>query len=68
MLDTIREYGLDEMRSAGELEPARRAHATYYLALAEEAAGKLGGPETRARLERVESRAWQPARRAAQRA
>ena len=54
ILDTIREYGLDEMATAGELEPARRAHAAYYLDLAEEAASKLGGPETRVWLERVE--------------
>lgn len=47
VLDTIREFGLDELAAADELEPARRAHAGYYLALAEEGAANLGGPETR---------------------
>ncbi|HET8850939.1 MAG TPA: NB-ARC domain-containing protein, partial [Ktedonobacteraceae bacterium] len=36
MLETIREYGLEAASALGELEAARRAHATYYLALAEE--------------------------------
>lgn len=54
MLDTIREYGVDELAIAGELEPARHAHAACYLALAEEAATRLGGPETRRWLERLD--------------
>jgi len=36
MLETIREYGLEALTASGELEGARRAHAAYYLALAEE--------------------------------
>src|SRR3989440_1692301 len=38
MLETIREYGLECLQAGGELEAARRAHAVYYLGLAEEAA------------------------------
>lgn len=34
MLETIREYGLERLTEAGELDDARRAHASHYLALA----------------------------------
>ncbi len=37
MLETIREYGLERLVAAGEMEDFKRAHAAYYLALAEEA-------------------------------
>jgi predicted ATPase/DNA-binding CsgD family transcriptional regulator/tRNA A-37 threonylcarbamoyl transferase component Bud32 len=37
MLMTVREYGLDCLRERGEDEQIQRAHADYYLALAEEA-------------------------------
>jgi predicted ATPase/serine/threonine protein kinase len=39
MLETIREYGLDRLAAAGEGPLARRAHAAYFLVLAEEAHG-----------------------------
>ena len=38
MLETIREYGLERLEAGGKAEPARRAHAAYFLALAERAA------------------------------
>jgi predicted ATPase/DNA-binding CsgD family transcriptional regulator len=37
MLETIREYAIKRLSSSGEEESIRRAHAEYYLALAEEA-------------------------------
>ena len=37
MLETIREYGLECLTASGESELTRRAHAGYYLRLAEEA-------------------------------
>jgi predicted ATPase len=37
MLETIREYSLERLATSGELESTRHAHATYYLALAEQA-------------------------------
>src|SRR5205823_12239589 len=45
MLETIREYGLGVLAASGELESTRRAHATYYLALADLAELELGGPQ-----------------------
>ena len=37
MLETIREYAAEQLRSDGEAEEMHRAHALYYLALAEAA-------------------------------
>ena len=45
MLQTIREFGLERLQSRGEEEVARTAHASYYLALAEEAEPRLRGAE-----------------------
>lgn len=44
MLETIREYALERLRANAEEDIFRRAHADYYLALAEEAAPELRGP------------------------
>jgi predicted ATPase/class 3 adenylate cyclase/DNA-binding CsgD family transcriptional regulator len=44
MLETIREYALEALATSGEMEDTRRAHAAYYLRLAEEAEPELGGP------------------------
>jgi predicted ATPase/class 3 adenylate cyclase/DNA-binding CsgD family transcriptional regulator len=54
MLETIREYGLECLESAEETETTRQSHAAYYLALAEEAAPELQGPQQAAWLERLE--------------
>ena len=45
LLETIREYGLECLEALGEQEAAQQAHASYYLALAEEAEPHLSGPE-----------------------
>lgn len=37
MLETIREYAAEHLRAHGELERTRKAHAAYFLVLAEEA-------------------------------
>jgi predicted ATPase/class 3 adenylate cyclase len=54
MLETIREYGLEVLTTSGEMEAVRQAHAAYYLALAEEAAPRLKGPQQAEWLERLE--------------
>ncbi|HLX57582.1 MAG TPA: tetratricopeptide repeat protein [Ktedonobacteraceae bacterium] len=43
MLQTLREFGLEVLASAGEMKVTREAHAEYYLALAEEAESHLRG-------------------------
>jgi predicted ATPase/DNA-binding SARP family transcriptional activator len=45
MLETIREYGLEQLAAHGETDVVRLAHARYYLALAEQAAPELLGRE-----------------------
>ncbi|HET7056173.1 MAG TPA: LuxR C-terminal-related transcriptional regulator, partial [Thermomicrobiales bacterium] len=45
MLETIREYGLEQLAAAGEEQAARAAHAGYYLALAERTAQDRTGGE-----------------------
>jgi tetratricopeptide (TPR) repeat protein len=41
MLQTIREYALEELAARGEMEFTRRAHAAYCLVLAEEGAAQI---------------------------
>lgn len=43
MLEILREYGRERLRVTGLYEDRRRAHAEYYLGLAEEASGELRG-------------------------
>ncbi len=45
MLQTLREFGLEQMARSGELEATRQAHAVYYLWLAEEAQPSLQATE-----------------------
>jgi predicted ATPase/DNA-binding CsgD family transcriptional regulator len=54
MLETIREYGLEVLASSGEVEAIHEAHATYYLALAEQAEPELSSPQQISWLERLE--------------
>jgi len=54
MLETIREYGREALAANGEMESGQRAHAAYYLALAEEAEPELEGPQQVSWLERLE--------------
>jgi predicted ATPase len=44
MLETIREYGLEKLSAAGDLNATRRVHAAYFLVLAEEVASG-GAPD-----------------------
>jgi predicted ATPase/class 3 adenylate cyclase len=54
MLETIREYGMEQLTASGELSRAQDAHATYYADLAEEAERALTGADQRAWLDRLE--------------
>lgn len=54
MLETIREYGREALAANGEMGSGQRAHAAYYLALAEEAEPELEGPQQVSWLERLE--------------
>jgi non-specific serine/threonine protein kinase len=48
MLETIREFGLERLEASGEAEEIRRRHATRCVALVEENARRLEGPDARA--------------------
>src|SRR5215207_129980 len=55
MLEPIRQYAREKLEEGGEGEEARRRHATFFLALAEEAEPRLRGPEDVEWLERLET-------------
>jgi len=44
LLDTVREYGLERLTASGEESATKRAHAAYYLVLAEESASQTANP------------------------
>lgn len=51
LLETVRAYAAEALEAAGEREPARSAHAAFFLALAEEAAPHLKGSGQRVWLQ-----------------
>jgi non-specific serine/threonine protein kinase len=54
MLETIREYALSRLEAAGNAGTIRRRHATYYLALAEEAQPAFHDANQEVWLDRLE--------------
>jgi tetratricopeptide (TPR) repeat protein len=44
MLETIREFGLEQLEAGGETSPMRQRHRDYFLALAERVSAELRGP------------------------
>jgi len=54
MLETIREFGLEQLKKDAELQTARRAHASWYTSFAEEAEPHLLGAEQKAWLQQLE--------------
>jgi predicted ATPase len=45
LLEPVRQYALERLEESGEAEAAKRAHARYFLTLAEEAEPELLGPQ-----------------------
>jgi non-specific serine/threonine protein kinase len=54
LLETMREYGWEKLRAAGEEAIVRDRHGAWFLALAEGADDKIRGPEQAAWLSRLE--------------
>ena len=54
MLETIREFGLEQLEAWGEADTARKSHAIHFLLLADEAAMALVGPNQAVWLDRLE--------------
>ena len=54
MLEPIRQYSHEKLEEGGEGQEVSRRHATFFLALAEDAEPRLRGPEDRQWLERLE--------------
>jgi predicted ATPase/class 3 adenylate cyclase/Tfp pilus assembly protein PilF len=55
MLETIHEYARERLEESGEAEAIKRAHAEYFLALAEEAEPELEGPDQLGWMDRLEA-------------
>jgi predicted ATPase len=53
LLDPIRQYALEKLEQSGELGDVRRAHAEYFLAVAEEVEPQLIGPHEAERFGRL---------------
>src|SRR5829696_7338996 len=54
MLETVREFALEQLAASSEEAAAHSAHAAYFLALAERAAPLLSGEQQQAWLERLQ--------------
>jgi predicted ATPase/class 3 adenylate cyclase len=54
MLETIRQYGAEQLDAAGEIEPMRERHATFFSEVAEAAAPHLRGLEQKRWLDGLE--------------
>jgi predicted ATPase len=54
LLETLREYALEQLAAQGEVVAARRRHAAYFLSQAEQAQPHLTAPEQTQWLERLE--------------
>ena len=54
LLETLREFGLEQLRADGELDRVRGRHAEYFVALAEQAEPELIGPHQDIWLDRLD--------------
>jgi hypothetical protein len=55
MLEIIHEYATEKLEESGEAEEIKRAHAEFFLALAEEAEPELTGPDQASWFKRLEA-------------
>jgi predicted ATPase/class 3 adenylate cyclase len=55
MLETIREFALERLAEAGEVEETRSRHGAHYAALAEQARQQMFGPAQLLTLDRLEA-------------
>jgi predicted ATPase len=55
LLEPVRQYALDKLEESDEVEEARRRHAEFFLALAEETETEMKGPEQAPWLDRLEA-------------
>jgi predicted ATPase/DNA-binding SARP family transcriptional activator/DNA-binding CsgD family transcriptional regulator len=55
MLEPVRQYAQEKLEASGEAQAMKRAHAEYFLALAERAESELRGPRQQEWLERLEA-------------
>ena len=55
MLETIREYGLEKLAASGEEAVTRKAHAAYYVVLAEDAATETEASQVTTWMDRFET-------------
>jgi tetratricopeptide (TPR) repeat protein len=55
MMETIREFALEQLAAAGETASLRRQHAIFFLSLAEQADAQLSGPRQLPWLERLDA-------------
>lgn len=55
MLESLREFGLERLGAAGELDEARRLHAAFFLELAQRANSGLRGSEQETWFSRLEA-------------
>jgi predicted ATPase/DNA-binding SARP family transcriptional activator/DNA-binding CsgD family transcriptional regulator len=54
MLEPIRQYAWEKLQESGEADEVQSRHATFFLAVAEEAEPELAGPQQRLWVERLE--------------
>jgi tetratricopeptide (TPR) repeat protein len=54
MLESISQYAGEKLEESGEADEVQNRHATFFLALAEEAEPQLAGPEQRVWVEQLE--------------
>jgi predicted ATPase/DNA-binding SARP family transcriptional activator/DNA-binding CsgD family transcriptional regulator len=55
MLEPLRQYAREKLEEGGEIDEVQNRHATFFLAMAEEAEPELAGPQQSAWVERLEA-------------